>query len=97
MIEPARLRTTPIRVDIGLTGSGRGRSPAYMSLSLPWRRGDGRPVGDVGLQRAMGIHYTGSGKLDAAEMESVAAAWRPWRSVATWYLWRSLDPSAVKY
>lgn len=76
---------------------GIGRWTADMYLIFTLLRADVLPLGDVGLQRAMGIHYKGSGKLNAAEMESIAAAWRPWRSVATWYLWRSLDPLAVKY
>ncbi len=45
----------------------------------------------------MGLHYRGRGKLEAAEIERIAAPWRPWRSVATWYLWRSLDPLPVAY
>jgi DNA-3-methyladenine glycosylase II len=31
------------------------------------------------------------------EIEQLAVSWQPWRSVATWYLWRSLDPAAVAY
>ncbi|HET9664812.1 MAG TPA: DNA-3-methyladenine glycosylase 2 family protein, partial [Burkholderiales bacterium] len=35
--------------------------------------------------------------LSAARMRKIGAAWAPWRSVATWYLWRSLDPVPVQY
>ncbi len=76
---------------------GIGRWTADMFLIFTLLRGDVLPLGDVGLRRAMGTHYKGSGKLDAAEMERIAGAWRPWRSVATWYLWRSLDPLPVEY
>ena len=76
---------------------GVGRWTADMFLIFTLLRSDVLPLGDIGLQRAMGTHYKGSGKLTAAEMESIAEAWRPWRSVATWYLWRSLDPLPVEY
>ena len=76
---------------------GIGRWTADMYLIFTLLRGDVLPLGDVGLQRAMGTHYGGGGKLEGAHMERIAEAWRPWRSVAVWYLWRSLDPIAVEY
>ena len=76
---------------------GIGRWTADMFLIFNLLRPDVLPVGDLGLQRAMGRHYGDGGKLDAGEMTSIAAPWRPWRSVATWYLWRSLDPIPVAY
>ena len=76
---------------------GIGRWTAEMFLMFSFMRPDVLPLGDIGLQRAMGLHYRGEGKLGAAEMERIAARWRPWRSVATWYLWRSLDPLPVEY
>ena len=53
------------------------------------------PVADIGLQRAVARHY-GVPKSPAAT-EACARAWRPWRTVATWYLWRQLDPIPVAY
>ncbi len=76
---------------------GIGRWTAEMFLMFSFMRPDVLPLGDVGLQRAMGLHYRGAGKLGAAEMEGIAACWQPLRSVATWYLWRSLDPLPVEY
>ncbi|MFP6731889.1 MAG: DNA-3-methyladenine glycosylase 2 family protein [Alphaproteobacteria bacterium] len=76
---------------------GIGRWTADMFLIFALLRGDVLPLGDVGLQRAMGSLYKGSGKLGESDMITIAEAWRPWRSVATWYLWRSLDPVAIKY
>ena len=71
---------------------GIGRWTADMFLMFTLMRPDVLPLADVGLQRAMGLHYRGEGKLVGAEIERIAIHWRPWRSVATWYLWRSLDP-----
>ena len=54
------------------------------------------PLDDAGLQRAMRLHY-GEGKaLSRAQMRDIAQDWQPWCSVATWFMWRSLDadPSA---
>ncbi|MFQ5957829.1 MAG: DNA-3-methyladenine glycosylase family protein [Alphaproteobacteria bacterium] len=79
------------------TVKGIGRWTAEMFLIFNLMRPDVLPLDDIGLQRAMGLHYRGEGKLERKEMESVAAPWQPWRSVATWYLWRSLDPLPVEY
>ena len=76
---------------------GIGRWTADMFLIFNLLRPDVLPVGDIGLQRAMGRHYGDGGKLDPDAIEIIAAPWRPWRSVATWYLWRSLDPIPVAY
>ncbi len=76
---------------------GVGRWTAEMFLIFHLLRADILPLDDIGLQRAMGRHYRGDGKLEKAAMERVAGCWRPWRSVATWYLWRSLDPLPVEY
>ena len=76
---------------------GIGRWTAEMFLMFHLMRPDVLPVGDIGLQRAMGVHYGSEGRLGAAEIERIATRWRPWRSIATWYLWRSLDPVPVEY
>jgi DNA-3-methyladenine glycosylase II len=76
---------------------GIGRWTADMYLMFDLLRPDVLPLADIGLQRAMGRHYGDGGKLDTGEMTSIAVCWRPWRSVATWYLWRSLDPIPVAY
>ena len=55
------------------------------------------PVGDIGLQRALAIHFNHGERLPRDAMYAAADLWRPWRSVATWYLWRSLDPVPVEY
>jgi DNA-3-methyladenine glycosylase II len=76
---------------------GIGRWTAEMFLMFHELRPDVLPVDDLGLQRALAEHYNGGERLDRAAMIALAEPWRPWRSVATWYLWRSLDPIPVEY
>jgi DNA-3-methyladenine glycosylase II len=76
---------------------GIGRWTAEMFLMFHLARPDVLPVADLGLQRAMRLHYNRGRTLSPARMHRIGAAWAPWRSVATWYLWRSLDPIPVEY
>jgi DNA-3-methyladenine glycosylase II len=76
---------------------GIGRWSAEMFLIFHLLRPDVLPVADLGLQRAMELHYRDGEPLTRDEMRAIGAAWKPWSSVATWYLWRSLDPVAVEY
>lgn len=76
---------------------GIGRWTAEMFLIFNLMRPDVLPLDDIGLQRAVGLHYLGGGKAGRSELLACGEAWRPWRSVATWYLWRSLDPVPVEY
>ena len=73
---------------------GIGRWSVEMFLMFHLMRPDVLPVGDLGLQRAMERQYNGGKPLTKPEMREIGQAWAPWRSVATWYLWRSLDPVA---
>jgi DNA-3-methyladenine glycosylase II len=76
---------------------GIGRWTAEMFLIFYMTRPDVFPVDDIGLQRAMSLHYNGGKPLAKLKMRRIGKAWAPWRSVATWYLWRSLDPLPVEY
>jgi DNA-3-methyladenine glycosylase II len=76
---------------------GIGRWTAEMFLMFHLARPDVLPVADLGLQRAMRLHYNRGRALSVARMQRIGAVWAPWRSVATWYLWRSLDPIPVEY
>jgi DNA-3-methyladenine glycosylase II len=76
---------------------GIGRWTAEMFLMFHLMRPDVLPLADLGLQRAMRIHYNRGRMLSASRMHGIGATWAPWRSVATWYLWRSLDPVPVEY
>jgi DNA-3-methyladenine glycosylase II len=76
---------------------GIGRWTAEMFLMFNLMRPDVLPVDDLGLQRAVSLLYF-HGEVSGVEgVRVVAPAWAPWRSVATWYLWRSLDPVPVEY
>jgi DNA-3-methyladenine glycosylase II len=76
---------------------GIGRWTAEMFLIFHELRADVLPVDDIGVQRAIAIHFNDGERLPHEAMFAVADLWRPWRSVATWYLWRSLDPIPVEY
>jgi len=80
-----------------LTGfPGIGRWTAEMFLIFHLLRPDVLPVDDLGLRRGMALHY-GLGSVDREAVYRLGRRWRPWCTVATWYLWRSLDPRPVAY
>jgi DNA-3-methyladenine glycosylase II len=76
---------------------GVGRWTAEMFLIFFMMRPDILPVDDIGLQRAMSLHYNSDKPLSKLKIRQIAGEWQPWRTVATWYLWRSLDPIPVDY
>ncbi len=76
---------------------GIGRWTAEMFLIFNLLRPDVLPLDDLGLQRAVSLGYRGGRRVSATGIQRIAKAWQPWRSVATWYLWRSLDPVPVEY
>jgi len=76
---------------------GIGRWTAEMFLIFHMLRPDILPLDDIGLQRAISVHYFDNHAVNKKEIEQLAYRWKPWRSVATWYLWRSLDPLPVEY
>jgi DNA-3-methyladenine glycosylase II len=76
---------------------GIGRWTAEMFLIFYLTRPDVFPLADIGLQRAMQLHYNRGRKLSERRIAALGRLWSPWRSVATWYLWRSLDPIPVEY
>jgi DNA-3-methyladenine glycosylase II len=76
---------------------GIGRWTAEMFLIFNMLRPDVLPVDDFGLQRAMSMFYNEGEPLSKLKIRAIGNQWQPWRSVATWYLWRSLDPSPVEY
>ncbi len=75
---------------------GIGRWTAEMFLMFSLMRPDVLPVDDLGLRRAVGLHYFGGGSASVEALRHVACEWAPWRSVATWYLWRSLEPGPLE-
>ena len=76
---------------------GIGRWTAEMFLIFNLRRPDILPLDDPGLLRAISLHYFSGEPVSRFEAREVAQAWKPWCTVATWYLWRSLDPVPVEY
>lgn len=76
---------------------GIGRWTAEMFLIFNLLRPDVFPLDDLGLQRAISLHYFCGERATRERMREIGAGWAPWRSVATWYLWRSLDPVPVEY
>lgn len=76
---------------------GIGRWTAEMALIFALMRPDVLPLADLGLMRAISLHYRKGRAVSEASARRIASAWSPWRSVATWYLWRSLDPEPVDY
>ncbi len=71
---------------------GVGRWTAEMVLIFALGRPDILSTGDYGLRSAMQRHWNLPALATPPEMERIAARWRPYRSVASWYLWRSLSP-----
>ena len=76
---------------------GIGRWTAEMFLIFYMARPDVLPLDDIGLQRAIRLNYNHGKPLSRPKMRNIGNGWAPWRSVATWYLWRSLDPIPVEY
>jgi DNA-3-methyladenine glycosylase II len=70
---------------------GIGVWTAHMFLMFTLRRPDVLPTGDYGVQVAMKKHYRKRKLPKPKDMEKIARPWSPYRSIACWYLWRSLD------
>jgi DNA-3-methyladenine glycosylase II len=75
--------------------NGIGRWTVEMFLIFHLKRPDVLPVDDLGLRRAMERAYNKGEPLAKDEMRAIGQRWSPWSSVATWYLWRSLDEVAL--
>ncbi len=70
---------------------GIGVWTAHMFLMFSLRRPDVLPTGDYGVQMAIKKHYKKRKLPKPKDMEKIARVWMPYRSVACWYMWRSLD------
>jgi len=71
---------------------GIGRWTAEMFLIFNLSRPDVLPLDDLGLIQAISVNYFSGEPVTRSEAREVAANWEPWRTVATWYMWRSLNP-----
>jgi DNA-3-methyladenine glycosylase II len=76
---------------------GIGRWTAEMFLIFHLMRPNVLPLDDLGLIKGISQSYFSGEPVSRAEAREVADAWAPYRSVATWYIWRSLDPLPVDY
>ena len=76
---------------------GIGRWTAEMFLIFNMVRPNILPLDDVGLIKAISLNYFSGEPVSRHEAREVAANWAPWRTVATWYMWRSIDPIPVEY
>ena len=76
---------------------GIGRWTAEMFLMFHLMRPDVLPLDDVGLIKGISLNYFSGEPVSRSEAREVAEAWAPCRTVATWYMWRSLEPTPVAY
>ena len=76
---------------------GIGRWTAEMFLIFSLRRPDVWPLDDIGLQKAVALNYLNNERPTPQVLRRHGERHAPWRTVATWYLWRSLDPGVVQY
>ncbi len=81
-----------------LTGiKGIGVWTAEMFLIFGLGRPDIFPLLDLGLLKGIYRHYNNSEKMEKTAIIAIGEAWRPYRSLGTWYMWRALDPVPVSY
>jgi DNA-3-methyladenine glycosylase II len=76
---------------------GIGRWTAEMFLIFHLMRPNVLPLDDLGLIKGISLSYFSGEPVSRAEARDIAEAWAPYRTVGTWYLWRSLDPLPVEY
>lgn len=74
---------------------GIGVWTAHMFLMFALRRPDVLPTGDYGIQMAIRKHYRKRKIPKPKDMEKIAKCWEPYRSVACWYLWKSMDTKTM--
>ncbi len=80
---------------IGIRGIGRWTAEMFLIFHL--MRPNILPLDDVGLINGISHNYFSGEVVSRSDAREVAAAWNPYCSVATWYIWRSLDPVPVEY
>ncbi len=79
------------------TIKGVGKWTAEMFLFFNQLRPNIFPIQDIGLLRAISIHYKTKYPPSSHQLNYFKDKWSPYCTVATWYLWRSIDPAPVKY
>jgi DNA-3-methyladenine glycosylase II len=76
---------------------GIGQWTAEMFLIFHLHRPDIWPINDLGVVKGVEKLIGAKEKLTKSQLQTIAEPWRPYRTVVTWYLWRSLDPVAIQY
>ncbi|HUR90178.1 MAG TPA: DNA-3-methyladenine glycosylase 2 family protein [Ramlibacter sp.] len=80
---------------VGIRGIGRWTAEMFLIFHL--MRPNVLPLDDIGLINGISKNYFSGDPVSRSDAREVAAAWDPYCSVATWYIWRSLDPLPVEY
>ena len=80
---------------VGIRGIGRWTAEMFLIFHL--MRPNVLPLDDIGLVNGISKNYFSGETVSRSDVREVAAAWAPYCSVATWYIWRSLDPLPVDY
>jgi DNA-3-methyladenine glycosylase II len=80
---------------VGIRGIGRWTAEMFLIFHL--MRPNILPLDDIGLINGISRNYFSGDPVSRSDAREVAAAWDPYCSVATWYIWRSLDPLPVEY
>ncbi len=76
---------------------GIGRWTAEMFLIFHLMRPNVLPLDDLGLIKGISLNYFSGEPVTRAEARELGEGWAPYRTVATWYIWRSMDPLPVEY
>ena len=96
-VRPARWREMDdeeiIEELVGIRGIGRWTAEMFLIFHL--LRPNVLPLDDIGLIKGISVNYFSGEPVSRAEAREVGDAWSPFRSVATWYIWRSLDPLPI--
>lgn len=95
-LAPARLHALPDDEVAAKLLPVRGIGPwsVDMFLMFALARPDVLPVGDLGIRKGMQLHFKLRALPEPPRMQQLAAPWRPYRTIASWYMWRLLEPPA---
>ena len=76
---------------------GVGKWTAEMILIFTMLRPDVFPIGDIGMIRGIEKSYNSGEKMSREELYAISEKWKPWRTVACCFMWRTVDPEPVEY
>jgi DNA-3-methyladenine glycosylase II len=97
-VDPRRFRSMSDDdlVELLTTIKGIGRWSVHMFLLFGLNRPDVLPVGDLGVRRGMQLRFALPELPLPRDMEELAAPWRPYRSIGSWYMWRVVEEHAAR-